>query len=159
MPNTLAAPETGIAAPTSTAAERQAALNRRRAELKERQARNIEAITDATLNGASTVELDAERRTLSDSLENLELAAARLRAEVLREERQQLVDELDAALARRGELNEQIAVQIKVVERAQAALDDAVKVVESLKATSSGQFSAAQRLSRHRAAHPDIEEA
>jgi hypothetical protein len=158
MTNMLAAPESGIAAPTPTAREQQAMLNRRRAELIERRARNIGALTEATLSGASSMELDAERRRISDSLENLELAEAKLRPKVLLEERKQLLLELDAALSKQRDINEHVTAQVKVVEKAQAALNEAVFEVERLKRMSGGQFAAALRLSRHREAHPDITE-
>jgi superfamily II RNA helicase len=140
-----------------TNTETLADLNRREEITKQLYDRNKDARKAATQSGADTSALDAEHHVLDDTLRNIAESKADqgLLDGVWAERDAERLDELNAAIARQGKINEKIVEQSASVEAAEEALDDATAELARLKyKTSGGVFEAQQRLNRHRQQRP-----
>jgi hypothetical protein len=141
-----------------SSAERLAATRKQVAALHAEQAELADRITQALVAGDDTAQLNLRRVKIAARLEDLALLQRELERRSVEDERRQLLNDVQAAFAQRGELAAQVSAKSDEVCEKEQAYYSALGELQSLQRTSDGSFTALQRLEKHRDLHPDISE-
>lgn len=143
-----------------TIRERLELAERNLAELNARATELTAELRNALADGLPTSVIAEKRQAVKFEIDEYELLVAELRARRPFEERDEILAEIEAAVARREQLNAEVRV-------AEVALQDALQRASEcddnlqrakMAAGTSGFFTASQRLQRHREQFPDLYE-